>query len=385
MSGYPLIFFTQRLAMSGEKTEKPTQKKIKDAREKGQTPRSKELSTTAVLLFSFTSMIIFGGKIFYTLQDYTTRSLQLEINHSVFGKDIFNFAFEMMSGILVTCLPFFLSAMIVAVASTTALGGFIFTMKNAIPKFSNINPISGIKKMFSIKQLVELVKSILKAVLILVPAYYIVQEKFYSYMSTRLLFGFRDFISHMSSEIIGYGLLFSSILILLVLIDVPFQIFNHTKQLKMSKQEIKDEFKNTEGNPEIKGRRRRMQYEMAAKSKNSNIDEADIVITNPTHYSVGVKFDPVSMNTPTIVALGADHYALSMRIKAKELKIPVVPIPPLARVLYKTCEIGSEIPVELYAPMVTVLSSIYRLDDRLSFKVTEQFIKNLNIDESKFK
>lgn len=371
--------------MSGEKTEKPTQKKLKDAREKGQIPRSKELSTTAVLLFSFISMIIFGGKIFYTLKDYTTRSLQLEVNHSVIGKDAFNFAFEAMSSMLLISLPFFLCAIIVAVASTTALGGFIFSVKNAVPKFNNINPISGIKKMFSTKQLVELLKSLLKAVLILVPSYYIVQEKFYSYMSTRLLYSFQDFIRHMSAEIIGYGLLFSSFLILLVLIDVPFQIFNHNKQLKMSKQEIKDEFKNTEGNPEIKSRRRRIQYEMAAKAKNSKIDDADIVITNPTHYSVGVKFDPISMNTPIIVALGADQYALSMRTKAKELRVPVVPIPPLARVLYKTCNVGSEIPVDLYAPMVTVLSSIYRLDDRLSFKVTEQFINNLNIDESKFK
>ena len=124
--------------MSGEKTEKPTQKKVKDAREKGQIPRSKELSTTAVLLFSFTSMIIFGGKIFYTLQDYTKRSLQLEINHSVLGKGMFNFAFEMMSGILITCLPFFLSAMIVAVASTSALTFFWVGFSVFSPDIANL-------------------------------------------------------------------------------------------------------------------------------------------------------------------------------------------------------------------------------------------------------
>ncbi|KDM90887.1 flagellar biosynthesis protein FlhB [Photobacterium galatheae] len=370
--------------MSGEKTEKPTQKKLRDAREKGQITRSKELSTTAVLLFSFTSMIIFGGKMFHTLQMSVSRSLNIESVHTISGKEIFNFAFEIMSEILFNALPFFLSVLIVAVASTLALGGFIFSSKNLVPKFKNINPMSGIKKMFSMHQLVELVKSILKAVIILVPAYYLIQDKFYHYLSVRLLFNFQSFINQMSSDIIGYGLLFSSFLILLVMIDVPFQIYNHTKQLKMSKQEIKDEFKNTEGNPEIKGKRRRIQYEMAAKAKNSRVIDADIIITNPTHYAVGVKFDPATMSTPTIVALGADYYALSMREKAKALNIPIVPIPPLARVLYKTCHVGSEIPVALYAPMVTVLSSIYRLDDRLSFKVTEQFIENLGIDETKF-
>ena len=371
--------------MSGEKTEKPTNKKITDAKKKGQIPRSKELSTTAVLLFSFCSMIIFGSKIFSTLEMHTIRSLDVSMIYRLKGEEIFNFIFDMMGDILFISMPFFLSAMIVAVTSTIALGGFIFSGKNLLPKFSNINPVSGIKKLFSIKQLVELVKSILKAVIILIPAFYIIQDKFFSYMSIRLLFDFKSFVLSMTSDVIGYGLLFSSLLIFLVIIDVPFQLFNHIKQLKMSKQEIKDEYKNSEGSPEIKSRRRRAQFEMAAKAKNSKISSADIVFINPTHFTIGIKFDVETLETPKVVALGADQYALNMREKAKELGIPVYSIPPLARVLYKTCSVGSEIPYELFEPMTKVLAAIYSLDDRLSFTVTEKFIKSLNIDESEFK
>lgn len=371
--------------MSGEKTEKPTQKKLRDAKEKGQVPRSKELSTTAVLLFSFTAMIIFGKRILKVLSDSLSQSLDISVTHKIIGKEVFNFSFQMMSDLLLSLIPFFLSAMVVAVASNIALGGFIFTGQNLVPKFSNINPLKGIKKMFSMKQLVELLKSILKATIILIPAYYIIQDKFFSYMSMRLLYEFKVIAAEVASDVVGYGLLFSSLLILLVIIDVPFQIFSHTKQLKMSKQEIKEEWKNTEGNPEIKGRRRRAQYEMAAKAKNSRIADADIVITNPTHFTVGIKFNPLEPTTPRIVALGADQFALVMREKAKELKIPVYSIPPLARVLYRTGSVGADIPYELFVPMSKVLAAIFALDDRLSFKVTEKFIESLEIDESKFK
>ncbi|MCY9860992.1 EscU/YscU/HrcU family type III secretion system export apparatus switch protein [Vibrio coralliirubri] len=370
--------------MSGEKTEKPTQKKLRDAKDKGQIPRSKELSTTAVLLFSFTAMIIFGKNILDVLGESLIQSLDVSKIHKIHGKEIFNFSFQMMSDLLITLIPFFVSAMVVAIASNIALGGFIISGNNLAPKFSNINPIKGIKKLFSMKQLVELLKSILKAVIILIPAYYIIQDKFFSYMSMRLLYEFNVIVSDVASDVVGYGLLFSALLILLVVIDVPFQVFSHVKQLKMSKQEMKEEWKNTEGNPEIKGRRRSAQYEMAAKAKNSRIGDADIVITNPTHFTVGIQFNPLKPTTPRIVALGADNIAFIMREKAKELNIPVCSIPPLARVLYKTGKVGSEIPHDLFVPMSKVLAAIFALDDRLSFKVSEKFIESLEIDESKF-
>ena len=371
--------------MSSEKTEKATPKKLRDARKKGQAPRSKELATTALLIFSFTSMMLFGGDIFTTLKQEIVRSLTVDQVMNMKGAEIFNYAFDVGLKIFLACIGMFVSAMAIAVVGNIALGGFVISAEKLVPKFSNINPISGIKKMFSMKQLVELVKSILKAVIIAIPAYYILHDKFYHYLSTRMLFNFDTFVDQVADDIMVYGLLFSSLLIFLVMIDVPFQIYSHSKQLKMSKQEIKDEYKNTEGSPEVKGRRRRVQMEMAAKAKNSRVLDADVVITNPTHFSVGVKFDPASMDVPKVVALGADMYAFKIREEAKELKIPVVSVPPLARVLYKTCVVGSEVPSELYAPMALVLGEIYKLDDRLSAKFSDDFVNNLKINEEDFR
>lgn len=372
--------------MSSEKTEKPTAKKIRDSKKKGQVARSKELATTLLLIFSFAGFLIFGADIFETLKNQTIRSLTLEQKVGMEGKELVNFAIDVGSEIFYACIGMFLAAVGVAIAGNIALGGFVVSMGNLKPKLSKLNPISGIKKnMFSMKQLMELAKSILKVFIIGYPAYSILKSTFYSYLSTRMLFGFDSFVEKMADDIIGYGLLFSSLLIFLVIIDVPFQIFSHTKQLKMSKQEIKDEHKNNEGNPEIKGRRRQAQMELCAKAKNSNVSEADVIITNPTHFSVGIKFDPDSMPTPKVVALGADHYAFKIRESAKKQNIPIVSVPPLARVLYKTCHIGSEIPVELYIPMAKVLKEIYKLDDRLSVNITEAFVSNLKIDEESFK
>lgn len=371
--------------MSSEKTEKPTAKKLKDSRKKGQVPRSKELATTALLIYSFAALLIFGSNIVDTLKAETIRSLSLGKVYTMKGSEILNYTFDVTQAVFIACIGLFSSAVFVAILGNIALGGFVISLDKLQPKLSNINPITGIKKnMFSIKQLMELIKSIIKVIIIATPAYFILKETFYSYLSTRLLFSFDSFLGNMASDIISYGLLFSSLLLFLVFIDVPFQIFNHTKQLKMSKQEIKDEYKNSEGNPEIKSRRRRVQMELASKAKNSNVIEADIIITNPTHFSVGVKFDPSAMDVPKVVALGADQYAFKIREKAREMNKPIVSIPPLARVLYKTCNIGSDIPVELYVPMSIVLGEIYKLDDRLSFKVTEEFINSLKVDEDKF-
>ncbi len=367
------------------KTEKPTPKKIKDAKKKGQIARSKELTTFCVLTFSFITLLILGNHIIYNVETIITQSLGLNPDLYRENDRIIKFIEGAMISTLNSLIPFFAITIFIAIISNGLLGGFIFSIESVKPKAKNINPIEGLKKLFSMKQAMEVVKSILKALIVGIPAYFILVSTFMTYKNISPLYSIRDFLSLMVNDVLTNGLLFSSLLIIIVAIDVPFQIINHNKQLKMSKQEIKDEYKNTEGNPEIKGRRRQMQYEMARKAKNSRVEVADIIITNPTHFSVGIKFDPKTMNTPIVVALGADKYAMAIRSKARELNIPMYPIPPLARVLYKTCKVGGEIPTALYGPMVTVLSAIYRLDNRLDFKVTEKFIKSLEIDEDEFK
>lgn len=371
--------------MTQEKTEKATPKKLQDARDRGEIPRSKELPTVTILVFAFAYFLLFGGEVIDSVSDAFRHLFTFDVK--VLNSESFDpegTVAKAATSILKSLLIFFAMCIGIAIVANCGLGGFIFSGKKLIPDFTKLSPMSGFKRIFSMQQVVELIKSILKALLVLIPLYMIVDKVFYGFGAIRKVVSPIDAFEHVSREVVTWGLVFSSIFVVIVLIDVPYQIYSFNKKNMMSRQEIKEEYKNSEGNPEIKAKRRQLQFAMSRKAANNRVQEADIIITNPTHYAVGLKFDMGDMEAPQVVALGADNIALAIRAKAAELQIPVLEIPPLARVLYKTTEVGQEIPFELYQPVATVIGYIYQLNDRLAFDISDEFIKNLNIDESAF-
>jgi Flagellar biosynthesis pathway, component FlhB len=261
---------------------------------------------------------------------------------------------------LMGLLPFFAVVLVAAIAGPVALGGWLFSSKSLAPKLNRMDPLKGLARMFSLKSLVELVKSIGKVGVVVAAAFILLKV-----MQDSLL-GLADEpveqgIVHSVTLSLWAAVFLSSATILIALIDIPFQIFDHSKKMKMSRQDVKDEMKDTEGKPEVKSKIRQMQQQMAQARMMSEVPEADVVITNPTHFSVALKYDPDSMATPILVAKGIDHIAIKIREVAREHKIEFVEAPVLARAIYHTTELDDEIPAGLYVAIAQVLAYVFQL------------------------
>lgn len=350
-----------------EKTEEPTQKRLDDAREKGDIPRSKELATMALLLASIAAAMVFGRMLVeqmagmvrfnYMLEREAVFDVSQMLSHlstSVYG------AFKGISGFLAMVLA-------AALISPIALGGWNFSTKALAPKFNRMNPLSGIKRMFSMKALVELIKALAKFGL--VGAFGVVS--LWIIHNDLLQLGMSDVLVAMGDavELLMWVFLVMCIaLVIIALIDAPYQLYEYNKKLKMTLQEIKDEMKNTEGKPEVKGRIRQLQREMAQRGMMGNVPEADVVITNPTHYSVALKYDSENRDAPLVVAKGADFIALKIREIANEHDVPLLQAPALARALYYSTEVDEEIPAGLYNAVAQVLAYVFQLKRAKSYR-----------------
>ncbi|MFY9179127.1 MAG: flagellar biosynthesis protein FlhB [Venatoribacter sp.] len=344
-----------------EKTEEPTSRRLEKAREEGQLPRSKDLSSAVILMAGTIGLLLFGGwmaehmvhvaRLGFSFERETAFDLAQLYVH--LGASIKEVAFGLA--------PWFILMMIAALAGPIMLGGWLFSMKAVMPKLSKLNPISGLKRMFSMNSLVELFKSIAKVLVVSYVAWLVTDYYFLDAMA----------LSHKPVEaaidnslyiLIWAIILISSSLLIIVLFDVPWQIYSHTKKLRMTKQEIKDEFKDTEGQPEIKSKIRQKQMEMAQNRMLGDVPTADVVITNPTHYSVALKYEAGGASAPIMVAKGGDHLAFKIREIAKEHNVPQMQAPPLARALYTYADVGKEIPEGLYVAVAQVLAYIYQMD-----------------------
>lgn len=345
-----------------ERSEEPTAKKLDDARKKGQIARSKDFNTMIIIALSASTLIILGqtmvSDIRHLMEEYfqPTRS------------DIFDplgvirwFYAAIFDGLWVIA-PFLAVMLVAALLSPIMIGGWAFSVEAMTPKLSKLNPIKGLKKVFSLKGLVELVKAMAKFFLVASVALLVIKANTSEYLSLGSMPMESALVK--AGELITWAFLLVTIaLIIIAAIDVPFQIWDHKKQMKMTLQEVKDEMKNTEGKPEVKGKIRQLQRQMAEARMMDAVPDADVVVTNPTHFAVALKYDPDNMKAPLVVARGADFMAANIRRVALAHHILLLETPPLARALYHTSETGQEIPRGLYVAVAQVLAYVFQLRD----------------------
>ena len=343
-----------------ERTEEPTGKRLEDAREKGQVPKSRELGTVASLLAAAAAFITMGGYMLQSVADMLSTSLNLSREQVFDTKLMIPLLGDAVFHMLEVFSPFFFLMALVGVASSVVISGWMFSAEALTPKLEKLNPITGMGRLFSWRGLVELAKSLAKFILVASVAYLVLSLKADDFLGlgTEPLYAG---LSHMGHTITWVFLWVSCSLILVVIVDVPFQLWDHKRQLKMTKQEIKEEHKQSDGSPEVKGRQRQIQYQMSQRRMMEAIPSADVVVTNPTHYAVALRYDQDNMDAPKVVAKGADLIAMKIRGIAKEHDVPILSAPPLARALFHSAELDEYVPEGLYRAVAQVLAYVYHL------------------------
>jgi flagellar biosynthetic protein FlhB len=345
---------------SNERTEQPTERRKQESKKKGQVPRSRELNTMLSLLSGAVGLLVLGGTISTELTSLIETSFSFD-RAVAFDKDMIavHFMGTVISALMIL-MPFFLVMVVGSFIGPLMMGGWSFSASAMAFKLEKLSPIKGIKRVFSAKGLLELFKALFKFILLSTAAIIL----FNLYLDKILHLGveapeeaFGD-----ATSLLAWSLLaLSFTMIFIVVFDVPFELWNHTRQLKMTKQEVKDELKESEGRPEVKSRIRTMQREASQRRMMDAVPTADVVITNPTHFSIALKYDDTPGAAPLVVAKGKDLIAFKIRSVAIENDVVIFEAPPLARALYATTEIGDEIPHNLYLAVAKVLAYIYQL------------------------
>lgn len=343
-----------------EKTEEPTPKRLEKAREDGEVPRSRELTTTAVILTGSLGLMFFGTRIIDALASVMRYNFSLSRDEIYDGQAMFSHLGLSFYDSLFSLWPLFLVLAVAAFVAPIMLGGMLFSSKSLAPKMDRINPLSGLKRMFSTKSLVELVKAIGKILVVIFAAYFFLAWTQQSLMGLAEE-GFEQGVAHSLELSVLAAVILSASTIAIAAIDIPFQIHSHTKKLKMSLQDVKDEMKDSEGKPEVKSKIRQLQYQMSQKRMMAAVPQADVVITNPTHFSVALKYDPASMHTPILLAKGVDQTAIKIREIARAHGIEFIEAPPLARAIYHTTEVDAEVPQGLYVAVAQVLAYVFQI------------------------
>ena len=343
-----------------DKTEKATPKKREEARKKGEVAKSRELPSVAVLLAGLITITIFGSYMYTHIQIIMRGSFSLPILNDLNIPDFMVFAQKMITLFILTISPLLAAIFITAILSNIMQVGFMLSGELIKPKLSKLDPIKGLGRLFSKQSFMELFKSLLKLAIVGGVAYLTVRAE----MKNVHLLGDMEFnaiIAYILFTIFKIFIRCTLAMILLVSIDYTFQKWDFEKKLKMSKKEVKDEFKRTEGDPLIKSRIRSIQMQMARKRMMQEVPKADVVITNPTNLAVALKYDSSVMGAPKLLAKGAGKIAKRIRELAEEHDIPVVENKELARSLYSLVEIGQEIPSILYEAVAEILAYVYKL------------------------
>lgn len=366
---YNLQFFAEE-GPGGEKTEEPTAKKLEDARKEGQVAKSKDVASALSLfaLFIFLKvwtgtmatqfMELFGG-IYSRFDELTTI-----YNGNVSTTNFTSLLSNCLLRIIIIILPVLLLSFVIAFISDYMQVKWKPTTKPLKPKFNKLNPINGVKKLFNVQSLVELVKSILKIALIMIILYNEIEN------GIKLLFTIYDYtlvdaVILTGDLLISVGIKISALFLVVAAADFGFQKWKFHKDMKMTKQEVKEEYKSVEGDPQIKGKIRRKMQEASQRRMMQNLPKADVVITNPTHYAVAIVYDKDVADAPIVLAKGADYLAQKIKETARENGIEIVENKPLARSLFANVEIGQAVPPELYVAVAEVLAAVYRAQGRV--------------------
>lgn len=343
-----------------ERTEEPSARKLEQAREKGQVARSRELGSVAVMIFGAVGLMLFGPLFLDAGQDVFQLNYEVD-RDSLMDPDVgMHKLLQSAQRILVALIPFFVMVAIAAIGIPPMVGGFNFALQAVMPKLSKLNPLTGLKRMFSVQSLMELAKSLGKFFLVAFVGVLILNLNRDRFLSL----GFQDPVNAMAegvSIVMWAFLLLSCSLILIAAIDVPFQLYQYRKQLMMTKQEVREEYKDTEGKPEVKGRIRAKQREIAQARMMQEVPKADVVITNPTHFAVALRYDPDKNMAPIVVAKGVDFIAEQIKKVAAANEVVILRAPPLARSLYYHTELEQEIPQGLYVAVAQVLAYVFQL------------------------
>ncbi len=343
-----------------DKTEQPTAKRLQESRRKGQIARSRELNTMAITLAGAVALVTMSDSLGEGLSQLMRSAFQIP------RADMFEplamlrrFASAMQDALLMLA-PIMLLLVVVAIGSSVVLGGMVFSAESIAPKLSKLNPMKGLKRILSAKGLVELLKALAKFFLIGGVTTLVIWNSLDDFLGLgRMELG--PAMDELGSLVGWSFVLISSTMILIALVDVPFQLWDHTRQLKMTRQEIRDEMKETEGRPEVKGRIRSLQREMAQRRMMEEVPKADVIVTNPTHYAVALRYDQERMQAPKLVAKGVDLVATNIRQVAREHQVPVVESPMLARAIYAHTRLGETIPAGLYLAVAKVLAYVFQL------------------------
>ncbi|AOA05873.1 MULTISPECIES: flagellar biosynthesis protein FlhB [Pseudomonas] len=343
-----------------DKTEDPTEKRKKDSREKGEIARSKELNTLAIMLAGSAGLLIFGGALAQDMMELMRYNFSLSrdvlLNPDSMG------AFLLHSGkiALIALQPVLLTLLIAALVGPISLGGWLFAAGSLAPKFSRMNPAAGIKRMFSAKALVELLKALAKFFIILIVALLVLKSDIDDLL--RIAHEPLELAVIHSLQVVAWSALWMACgLILIAAVDVPVQLWESHQKLLMTKQEVRDEHKDQEGRPEVKQRIRQVQREMSQRRMMAAIPDADVIITNPTHYAVALKYDPEKGGAPMLLAKGSDFLALKIREIGAKHNILLLESPALARSIYHSTELEQEIPAGLYLAVAQVLAYVYQI------------------------
>jgi flagellar biosynthetic protein FlhB len=343
-----------------EKTEPASAKRLEQAREEGDVPRSRELATFTVLMTAGCGLWFTGGSVVRSLNATMVSGLALD-REQIFNADVLiNRVATDIGAVMLACLPLAVVVMVVALASPLLIGGWLFSAKAIMPNFMKLNPIKGLGNMFSTNALVELLKAIAKTILVGSVAWLVVLSQKEAVLGLAVE-PLRAGSTHMV-DLIGSAFLFIvGGLGVIAAIDGPYQVWHYANKLKMTRQEVIQESKESDGNPQVKGKIRQMQREMAKRRMMAAVPTADVVVTNPTHYAVALKYADGQRGAPRVVAKGSDEVAAKIREIARENKVALLEAPALARALHQHTDIGDEIPEALYSAVAEVLAYVFQL------------------------
>ncbi len=343
-----------------EKTESATPKRREKARERGQVARSQDLTAAGMICLGFTALFLVGPQLVggissnmrYTMANAPSIALSDPSFQTIFSNSIYYF--------LNTMAPYLLVMVVVAFGVSVLQIGFKITPKAMEPKFEKLNVLSGLKRLFSMKSAVQLIRDPLKLFAVAVVAFFAISGEFESFFGLPQL-SLSQLGATLGQLALVVALKIGAAILIIGIIDYAYQRYEFEKSIKMSKQEVRDEMKDTEGSPEVKARTRQIQRQMARQRMMAAVPEADVVVTNPTHIAVAIKYDPADMEAPKVLAKGERLVAQKIKELAREHGIPLIEDKPLARALFKMCEIGDFIPDKLYRAVAEILAHIYRL------------------------